>query len=177
MKKFNQGRDRNFGDRGSNRGSGGFDRNSNRRSERGGFGGANRGDTSMMHSAVCFECGKDCEVPFKPSGSKPVFCSICFGTKQDSERRSDDKFERNTSFKPRFDNDHKKEISNPKMDEIISRLDKIIKLLSPVVSAINEEPQLAKAKEVKLVETKKEVSKAPAKVSKSTKKKTTKAKK
>jgi CxxC-x17-CxxC domain-containing protein len=25
-----------------------------------------------MHKAVCAECGKDCEVPFKPSGDRPV---------------------------------------------------------------------------------------------------------
>lgn len=32
-----------------------------------------------MHGAVCSDCGKDCEVPFKPSGDKPIFCDKCFG--------------------------------------------------------------------------------------------------
>lgn len=32
----------------------------------------------MMHKAICEACGKQCEVPFKPNGSKPVFCSMCF---------------------------------------------------------------------------------------------------
>lgn len=160
MKKFNQGRDRNFNDRGSNRGSGGFDRNSSRRPER---------DRSMMHSAVCFECGKDCEVPFKPSGSKPVFCSFCFGNKQDSDRKPDNKFERGASFKPRFDAENKKEQSNPKMDEVISRLDKIIKLLS-----LKDEP---KVEEVIKPEKKKEIVKEPAKKKVVSKKKTTKTKK
>lgn len=31
-----------------------------------------------MFQAVCSECGKNCEVPFKPSGDKPVYCSVCF---------------------------------------------------------------------------------------------------
>jgi CxxC-x17-CxxC domain-containing protein len=31
-----------------------------------------------MHPAVCAECGKDTEVPFLPSGERPVYCSDCF---------------------------------------------------------------------------------------------------
>ncbi|MCD4756474.1 hypothetical protein K8R20_02575 [bacterium] len=31
-----------------------------------------------MHDAVCDACGKDCKVPFKPTGSKPIYCSNCF---------------------------------------------------------------------------------------------------
>ena len=31
-----------------------------------------------MYDAVCAKCGKDCQVPFKPSGDKPVLCSDCF---------------------------------------------------------------------------------------------------
>ena len=31
-----------------------------------------------MHKAVCAECGKECEVPFKPSGDRPVYCKECF---------------------------------------------------------------------------------------------------
>jgi len=31
-----------------------------------------------MHKAVCSECGQECEVPFKPSEGKPVFCKECY---------------------------------------------------------------------------------------------------
>ena len=31
-----------------------------------------------MHKAVCAECGKECEVPFKPTEGKPVYCRECF---------------------------------------------------------------------------------------------------
>jgi len=31
-----------------------------------------------MHDAVCSSCGKNCQVPFQPSGEKPVYCSDCF---------------------------------------------------------------------------------------------------
>jgi len=55
-----------------------FKRNdrSNGRGNSGGFSG--RDSAREMHKAVCSKCGKDCEVPFKPTGEKPVFCSDCF---------------------------------------------------------------------------------------------------
>ena len=31
-----------------------------------------------MHAATCNNCGKSCEVPFKPNGKKPIYCSSCF---------------------------------------------------------------------------------------------------
>ena len=46
------------------------------------FGGNNRrfgnDRPREMHKATCSDCGKDCEVPFKPSGDKPVRCRECF---------------------------------------------------------------------------------------------------
>lgn len=59
----------------------------NDRKSSGGFGhrdsgsrGFNRGasDRPAMHKATCAECGNACEVPFKPSGDRPVLCSNCF---------------------------------------------------------------------------------------------------
>jgi CxxC-x17-CxxC domain-containing protein len=31
-----------------------------------------------MFPAVCTQCGKDTQVPFRPRGDKPVYCSDCF---------------------------------------------------------------------------------------------------
>ena len=42
---------------------------------RGGFGG---GGPRQMFPATCASCGKATEVPFKPSGSRPVYCRDCF---------------------------------------------------------------------------------------------------
>lgn len=39
------------------------------------------GGRPAMHSATCGECGKPCQVPFKPTGDRPVFCDVCFGKK------------------------------------------------------------------------------------------------
>lgn len=45
-------------------------------------------DERTMHKVVCSECGKDCEVPFKPTGDKPVFCNDCFkNRRQDAHGR------------------------------------------------------------------------------------------
>jgi len=44
--------------------------------DRGG-GGFNRGPREM-HPTKCSDCGKDCEVPFKPTEGRPVYCQECF---------------------------------------------------------------------------------------------------
>lgn len=31
-----------------------------------------------LHKATCSDCGKETEVPFKPSGDRPVYCRDCF---------------------------------------------------------------------------------------------------
>lgn len=31
-----------------------------------------------MFKATCADCGKECEVPFKPSGDRPVYCRDCY---------------------------------------------------------------------------------------------------
>ncbi len=43
----------------------------------GNFGGGGGFDREM-HKATCADCGKECEVPFKPSAGRPVYCRDCF---------------------------------------------------------------------------------------------------
>ncbi len=43
-----------------------------------GFGGGPR----EMFKANCSECKKECEVPFKPSGDRPVYCRDCFSKRK-----------------------------------------------------------------------------------------------
>ncbi|MBU1868213.1 hypothetical protein KJ608_01995 [Patescibacteria group bacterium] len=57
-----------------------------RDSPRRGFGGRDL-KRPLLHDAVCDKCGKDCKVPFKPSGERPIYCSDCFEKKdKDSPR-------------------------------------------------------------------------------------------
>ena len=65
------------------RGAGGYGRNS----RGGGRFGRDR-PPREMHKATCAECGKECEVPFKPTGEKPVYCDECF---QDKKPARDDR--------------------------------------------------------------------------------------
>ncbi|MFH2027980.1 MAG: CxxC-x17-CxxC domain-containing protein [Nanoarchaeota archaeon] len=78
------GSNRRYGGGGFNRGGsreGGFDRGGSREGgfNRGGFnrGGFNQGPREM-HKAICADCNQECEVPFKPTEGKPVYCRDCF---------------------------------------------------------------------------------------------------
>lgn len=46
-------------------------------------GGYDRGAREMF-SATCATCGREAQVPFRPNGTKPVYCRECFA----SQRRS-----------------------------------------------------------------------------------------
>ena len=35
-----------------------------------------------MHKAICAECKKECEVPFKPTEGKPVYCKECYAKRK-----------------------------------------------------------------------------------------------
>jgi len=36
----------------------------------------------ILHQAVCADCRKSCEVPFRPSGDRPVYCPECFAIRK-----------------------------------------------------------------------------------------------
>ena len=60
-----------------------------------------RGDRGPveMHKAICDNCGKECEVPFRPTSGKPVFCSNCFENKRGgSDSRSFERSEERPMF-------------------------------------------------------------------------------
>lgn len=157
---------------GGNRGGGGF---------RGGNGGGNRGgggyrgnsggerDTTM-HKAVCDECHKSCEVPFRPSSDKPVYCNDCFASK----RKDDDRAPRRdfgdrgprrdfnaspaqSSFaKPAVaQGDISKQLSdiNAKLDRLISTMEKfsqpVVKVAPVVAKTVAKKPVVVKKAVVK----------------------------
>ncbi len=58
--------------------------NYNQRSKFGGGknnrnGGGDFRHNNEIHRAICADCKKSCEVPFRPNGMKPVYCKDCFG--------------------------------------------------------------------------------------------------
>lgn len=42
-------------------------------------GGGGGGQQREYFLAICGECGKEAQLPFKPRGDRPVYCSDCFG--------------------------------------------------------------------------------------------------
>lgn len=53
---------------------------------RGGGGGGfrPRNQDVQRYKAVCKNCGQNCEVPFRPTGERPVYCNNCFGKMRNS---------------------------------------------------------------------------------------------
>ena len=107
-----------------------------------------------LFKTVCSNCGKDCEVPFRPTNGKPVYCSDCFekmgNTRSDSGRSDFGRPER-----PVFDQ------SRAQLDAINVKLERIIRMLetkivAPTVSTpVVEEIKAPKEKKVKKASVKK----------------------
>ncbi len=134
--------------RGGDSRSGGFNRGGDSRS--GGFnrgGGFNRDDREMF-KATCDDCGRPCEVPFKPSSDKPIFCNECFGKGDGTSKR--ESFSKKGGFE-------KRAASPDKQGEILAKLDKILFLLQradPVKEVTVMKPRKEKAKKEEVVEEK-----------------------
>src|SRR3990167_426096 len=48
-----------------------------------------------MHRAMCADCKKECELPFKPTGDRPVYCKECF-----AKRRAGNTFRPAAEYRP-----------------------------------------------------------------------------
>ncbi|MFA6522614.1 MAG: CxxC-x17-CxxC domain-containing protein [Patescibacteria group bacterium] len=112
----------------------------------GGYRGGDRDARPDMHSAVCDQCGQDCEVPFRPNGKKPVLCSDCFRKEKGddsaprfAEKRFDDR--------PRF-SDKPAYVSTPRggNDEVTknlkamnAKIDQILDILADLVGEVEDE--------------------------------------
>lgn len=150
-----------------------FNRDSNNRSgrdNRGGgrgfgggrgrdFGRGGRDDSGPreMFKTVCSNCGKECEVPFKPTTGKPVYCSDCFekmGGRSPDRSDRPDRSERNgrSDFRPQISG-----VDNSKqLNDLNAKLDKIIALLTPklepvVIEDVVSAPIVEEVKEAKPV--------------------------
>ncbi len=91
------------------------------------FGDGDRG-RSVMHSAICSQCGKECEVPFKPNGKKPIFCASCFRKNGTTDAGRPGALDLRN---PRFD-DHRTDKEESLKDQlriVNTKLDSILKLL------------------------------------------------
>lgn len=161
----------------------------NKRPFTGGFGGprkfgpkrdfgARDGERRENYQAECADCGTRCDVPFRPDGSRPVYCKACFPKHQDTMRtraperrdapRQFERFERpSRPFAPAS----RPAAPDPRIDALSrdiaalsTKLDALMNLVRPqAMPTPDQEPKHAPAKAVKA-----------AKVAKKAAKKTTK---
>jgi CxxC-x17-CxxC domain-containing protein len=99
-----------------------------------------------MHSAECSKCHKACQVPFRPNGTKPVFCADCFT--RDGDRDSHDSrgsFQKREYGAPRSAPTEDRRIDELKRQliQMDSKLDRIVQM----IDAANHAPAAAPAKE------------------------------
>lgn len=175
----------NFNDRGSSR-SGGFrGGNGGGRPSYGGNRGGDRGERRevTMHKAVCDECHKSCEVPFRPSHDKPIYCNDCFSSKREDSPRpprkdfgdrgskrdfndgssSHSSFARPAQVQAPVSDDVKRQLGemNMKLDRLVSAIEK----MSSLKESINKVATPVVRKEVaKIVVAKSPVKKVVKKV-------------
>ena len=135
------------------------------RDNRGGrrYGGRD-GGRREMYDAVCSNCGKNCKVPFHPTGDKPVYCSECFGERGGNDRRSSSRGDRYNQ-KPGQDNQRQFDDLHKKMDIIIDTLMYIKKTLKeePVKTVEKELVELIEEEPIKLIKEDKPKKKKKAK--------------
>jgi CxxC-x17-CxxC domain-containing protein len=146
MRKFNNSS--NYGNRdsrpSSGRKSGGSRFGSSRpevKSSRPAFGRSSNRDSGFeLHEVTCDKCGVKCDIPFKPTNNKPVYCRSCFRKESGSESRgAPEKFESRGrdrfESKPKFEElkSHNEpstsNVSSEDLDKINRKLDKIMKAL------------------------------------------------
>ncbi len=123
---------------------------------------------ATMFPAVCDNCGKDCEVPFKPSSGKPIYCSKCFEElaprREDGRGSKDSRSPRRNNFSDRSPGkDYSSDISQLK-DQLVGinkSLEKLVELFTPV-----KEEKTVKKVVKKKTESKKKATKSTKKAEK-----------
>jgi len=140
-------RSRGFGGNHSGgRSSGGYGGNrGGDRGSRGGFGGRDRKPLEL-HDVVCDKCGKETQVPFKPTGDKPVFCRDCYDKQGGDSSSGRDRgprgnFNRGSGSAPSG-------VSEAAFKELSAKVDKILKILENI-EIEEEEAPLGESKEDK----------------------------
>ena len=106
-----------------------------RRSESRNFG-SSRGDDRQMFDAVCVKCGNDCQIPFRPSQGRDVFCSNCFEKSEGTEARRPDRKSFDKSNFGRDDSRNSTPNYSAQFEALNAKMDKILQLLVPAPNEI-----------------------------------------
>lgn len=122
--------------------------------------GGRDGERSQMFPATCDKCHKQCEVPFRPSGSKPVYCKDCFSSMRDMPSHGSS--QRNSPSRDFSRRDMPSDSSQPKdrriddmkrqLDGISVKLDMVLKALAKETPSVVEKIAPAQHSETKKIE-------------------------
>jgi len=97
--------------------------------------GGGRNTRTTMHRATCDKCNASCELPFKPNGSKPVYCSNCFEKQGSggSGRRND-----SSGYKSRdsYDKPSYKSAPSANNDEVVKQLKHLNTTMSEILRVL-----------------------------------------
>lgn len=149
MNNFNNDRGfKNFSDRGFGGGNRG---RSFGGGNRGGFGGGRGREDRQMFSAICDKCGAECELPFRPTGDKPVYCSNCFEKTSGRDGGNRDFGGNNRRFDSRDTKDYTKDNTRAEIEAINQKLDKILSILNSSKETPKVEKKTKKAKKIETV--------------------------
>ncbi len=107
----------------------------------GSFGGRGRDDRRESRDrkdlpfcdAICASCGKECKVPFKPTGDKPVYCRACF-SKDESHPKNIERAEKSNASS-------NSGISQDQFKELSKKVDLIIEILTALDDEEDEEDE------------------------------------
>ncbi len=128
---------------------------------RGGFKGGFRGGSDRggdrdsrpvtMHSAKCDSCGKTCEVPFRPTGERPVYCRDCFAGRaamggDRSERKDYRSAPRDFAPGPQKVSGNNDEVKK-QLETMNSKLERLFTSIQTLSDALIAKPAVVKTEE------------------------------
>jgi len=108
------------------------------------------GGPKEMFPATCSSCHKACEIPFRPSGDRPVYCRDCFGSQEGSasesrgrrdDRGGESRFPRK-EYAPSFAapkapmEDKRIDGLKRQLDDVSAKVDQILNILNSKNAAI-----------------------------------------
>lgn len=101
----------------------------------------------VLHDAICSNCGNKCQVPFRPTEDKPVYCRDCFVRMGGPSGASGDRFQKKDrrDFAPSSQSDEVKkqlESVNVKLERLISA----VQALMPVQESAKAVPKKSMTK-------------------------------
>ncbi|MFA6024347.1 MAG: CxxC-x17-CxxC domain-containing protein [Candidatus Gracilibacteria bacterium] len=90
-----------------------------------------------LYSATCSSCQSDCEVPFKPTFGRPVYCHRCMGAQNSPMAQASTPASTGSGFK----------ISEEQFKTLNAKMDKILRILELATQDMEEDDMLEEVDE------------------------------